>query len=437
MWFGRRRRAYLFAMPDEKGGRAFTAVFIAVVLGTALIVGAFLLHAARPGEDLDPRGPEFVRATGECASCHRRETSSIVHQYEASAHSREGVSCLECHAPVDGQQPWEHRGFTLADTMTAANCRQCHAGEYDQYLRSRHAAPSWAAVRGADDFTEEQIAHAERYHEGAVRRAANELAMIEGEAAMRGGCESCHDIGRPNADGTIGTCTECHSRHSTSVRLARSPSTCGQCHMGPDHSQLEIYTESKHGVMFAAMSGLMNLDAPPDRLTTADMPVPTCATCHMSGLEGSGVTHDTSERLSWWLFAPVSERRPNWARNQQQMQRICLDCHAQTRITEFYEVAEAVVARANEVVASAEATMSSLREEGLLTPEPFDEPLEFTAFDLWHYYGRTAKHGAFMGGADFVQWHGFYELTLHTAEIEEAARTLRRRGAAGSAGASD
>jgi len=81
--------------------------------------------------------------------------------------------------------------------------------------------------------------------------------------------------------------------------------------------------------------------------------------------------------------------------------------------------------------------MSSLREEGLLTPAPFDEPLEFTAFDLWHYYGRTAKHGAFMGGADFVQWHGFYELTLHTAEIEEAASALRSRGAAGSTGASD
>ena len=45
------------------------------------------------------------------------------------------------------------------------------------------------------------------------------------------------------------------------------------------------------------------------------MPVPTCATCHMSGLEGGGTdkvktTHDTSERLSYYLFAAVSDRGP-------------------------------------------------------------------------------------------------------------------------------
>ncbi|MCH7779051.1 MAG: nitrate reductase, partial [Gemmatimonadetes bacterium] len=50
-------------------------------------------------------------------------------------------------------------------------------------------------------------------------------------------------------------------------------------------------------------------------------------------------------------------------------------------------------------------------------------------FDLWHYYGRTAKHGAFMGGADFVQWHGNYELLAKMREMEEIAATLRRGGA--------
>ena len=56
--------------------------------------------------------------------------------------------------------------------------------------------------------------------------------------------------------------------------------------MGPDHSQIEIYNESKHGVLFAAQRARINLDADPKTLTTSDMPVPTCATCHMSGLEG-------------------------------------------------------------------------------------------------------------------------------------------------------
>jgi multi-heme cytochrome with CxxCH motif len=97
----------------------------------------------------------------------------------------------------------------------------------------------------------------------------------EGAAAMTSGCEQCHSVGKPNSDGTIGNCTACHTRHSSSVRIARLPSTCAQCHMGPDHSQIEIYEESKHGVMFQAQERLLSLDAPPKTLTTRDMFVPT------------------------------------------------------------------------------------------------------------------------------------------------------------------
>ena len=35
----------------------------------------------------------------------------------------------------------------------------------------------------------------------------------------------------------------------------------------------------------------------------------------------------------------------------------------------------------------------------MLDDQPFAQPIDFVYFDLWHYYGRTAKHGAFMGGA--------------------------------------
>ena len=107
------------------------------------------------------------------------------------------------------------------------------------------------------------------------------------------------------------------------------------------------------------------------------------------------------------------------------MKGVCLKCHATTQIQKFYEEAEVVVHATNEKVQASLDLMAELRAEGLLTPEPFDEPIEFVAFDLWHYYGRTAKHGAFMGGADFVQWHGNYELLLKTIEIEEMAKRLR------------
>ena len=70
---------------------------------------------------------------------------------------------------------------------------------------------------------------------------------------------------------------------------------------------------------------------------------------------------------------------------------------------------------------------AELATEGLLTDEPFDEPIDFLFFDLWHYDGRTAKHGAFMGGADFVQWHGNYELLAKKVEMEEMAAEMRAR----------
>jgi hypothetical protein len=67
---------------------------------------------------------------------------------------------------------------------------------------------------------------------------------------------------------------------------------------------MEIYNESKHGVMFAAQKHLLKLDREPAKLTSRDMFIPTCATCHMSGLNGLKVTHDTTERLSYNLAAP-------------------------------------------------------------------------------------------------------------------------------------
>ncbi len=408
----------------------FRSIFIAVLVASALVVAALMINLQRPRVEVDQPGPEFVRATGKCATCHAEETGAVVHEYEMSAHARRGVTCLDCHRANPGQEELEHRGFVITAKMTANNCRQCHNTQYEQFLRSRHAAPAWAAVRGPDDFTEEQIARAEAIHPGAVQRQANALASLEGGAAISRGCSQCHNVGKPNSDGTIGTCTACHARHSASVRLARLPQTCGQCHMGPDHSQIEIYNESKHGVLFNAQRDWMDLDADPKTLTTRDMPVPTCATCHMSGIEGLKFTHDTTERLSYFLFAEVSDRRPTYQSGRIQMQEVCTKCHTKPNIERYYEEAEEVVVSTNEYVQRSQEIMKSLRAEGLLTPQPFDEPIEFVAFDLWHYYGRTAKHGAFMGGADFVQWHGFYELVAKLDEMESMAADLRRnRGA--------
>jgi hypothetical protein len=405
----------------------FRSIFIAVFLGTALVVAALLVNARRPAREREQPSPALVEASGKCAECHRHTTAAIVAQYERSRHAEKAVNCLDCHQPAEGQPAMEHNGFTIAKSLTAKNCARCHAHEYEQFARSRHAGPSWAAVNGPKDFSKEQLDEGERWHKGAVNRPPMIIGTLEGATAMAAGCNACHAIGKPNADGSFGSCTACHARHSTSVALAREPTTCGQCHMGPDHSQMEIYEESKHGALYASQRGSFHLSADPKRLTVADMSVPTCATCHMSGLEGAKLTHDVTERLSWYLFAPVSTKRPDYQRGQTEMKEICTKCHASSRINAFYAAAEEVVQATNQKVQAATALVASLRAEKLLTPPPFDEKIELDEFDLWHYYGRTAKHGAFMGGADFVQWHGNYELLRKRVELEEAAAALRRR----------
>ncbi len=407
---------------------SFKSVFIAIVIAGALVVGAFFIQAQRPDVATQQPSPEMVKATGKCASCHRRETAAIVEEYERSEHAKEGTTCLDCHQPQDGQESFDHRGFTLAKSLTSKNCSQCHAEQNRQFLRSRHAAPAWAAVQGSTDFSREQIEFAEKYHGGAVARPANKLAQLEGQAATEVGCQGCHNIGKPNPDGSIGSCTQCHGRHEASVKLAREPRTCGQCHMGPDHAQIEIFEESKHGVLFETDGDEYNMDAEPEELTVSDMPSPTCTTCHMSGQEGLSVTHNVSERLSWYLFAPVSEKRPSYAENQAEMKQTCNNCHTAQHTDRYFEDAERVVQATNEKVNNYMSIVDSLRAEGHLTPTPFDESLEFEIFDYWHYYGRTAKHGAFMGGPDYVQWHGNYELLSRFVHLKEKAKELRSHG---------
>jgi hypothetical protein len=156
------------------------------------------------------------------------------------------------------------------------------------------------------------------------------------------------------------------------------------------------------------------------------MPVPTCATCHMSGMEGKKGTHDTSERLSYYLFATVSDRRPDYAKGKANMKAVCLVCHTNPPILKFFGEAENVVKATNKLVQEAEKIITGLRKDKLLTPAPLDEPIEFVYYELWHYDGRSAKHGAFMGGADFVQWHGFYEIQAKMVKIKEMAAELRK-----------
>jgi hydroxylamine dehydrogenase len=404
---------------------SFRSVFIAISISFALILSAFLLHRARPRIEVDQPTADFVKATGKCAECHANQQYSVIHEYELSKHAAKGISCLDCHQPQQGQQKREHNGFVITAAITPGNCRPCHEQIYQEFLRSRHAAPSWAAVFGEKGLRPEQADFAEKYHPGYVKRPANALAQLEGPSAISGGCAQCHSVGKPQDDGTVGNCTACHTRHTSSVAVARLPRTCGQCHMGPDHSQIEIYEESRHGILFAAWQKNLNLAADPRSLTTRDMFVPTCATCHMSGINGQKVTHNPGERLSYFLADAISKHRPSYQQAQLNMQQICNQCHTRSLIDRVYSQAEQVVASTNEKVQKAQDLVAGLRKDAIVRTQAYQQPIDFVLFDLWHYDGRTSKHGAFMGGADFVQWHGNYELLKKQVELNAMAEELR------------
>src|SRR5687768_6723779 len=186
---------------------SFRSIFIALVIGFGLVLAGFLVNRQRPAVETSQATAAMVRATGKCAECHTTRHYSIVHEYELSAHAVKGVSCLECHQPAENQDKEDHHGFVITTSVTAANCRGCHETEYQQFLRSRHAAPSWAAVYGEEGLSPQQVAFSEKFHPGACKRAANPLVALEGSAAVVSGCVKCHGVGRPNPDGSIGNCT--------------------------------------------------------------------------------------------------------------------------------------------------------------------------------------------------------------------------------------
>jgi hydroxylamine dehydrogenase len=218
-------------------------------------------------------------------------------------------------------------------------------------------------------------------------------------------------IGRMNPDGSLGACSTCHTRHLFSVAVGREPNACGNCHMGPDHPQKEIYEESKHGIAFQANREEMNLRARPWVLGENYSAAPTCATCHMSAVPGLEVNHDPGLRIAWTLRPAVSNRLENWEARREDMTLVCRQCHSPGFYENFFEQFDDAVDLYNEKFAlPALQIMQRLREAGKLTDTDFDEPIEWTYFYLWHHEGRRARHGAAMMGPDYVQWHGFYEV---------------------------
>jgi hydroxylamine dehydrogenase len=177
------------------------------------------------------------------------------------------------------------------------------------------------------------------------------------------------------------------------------------------------------------MGANWNWTAEAGSLTVNDFPAPTCAICHMSGFGATGTTHDVGDRLSWYLFASISQQRPNWQDNRTVMQTICYECHNQNFVQNFYSGADAATQQVNTWVQQSNDLMAPLQSQGLINTADFSEPIDFTFFDLWHYWGRTTKFGTWMVGPDYTQWHGAYPLQETLADLKEMINAKQAVGA--------
>jgi hypothetical protein len=347
---------------------------------------------------------------------------------------------VDCHeVAADHPAAVEHEGTFVMASPSAAICEECHTTQVAQFNQSRHGLPAYVAYAGSKDLPPDLLAAYEGIPEGgfAPDKERNAIFELEGPEMTRFTCEGCHDIGKPAADGSVGQCQKCHLRHEFSIEQVRKPETCNHCHIGPDHPQWEIYQESPHGIAYATGGDDWHWEAEAGTLTVEDFTAPTCAVCHMSGFGSAGTTHDVGDRLTWYLFASVSQRRPGWEDNMVRMQGVCLACHNKNFIGDFYTAADMATDRVNEWVLESQQIVAPLKDNGLMTSAPFDEPIDYTFFNLWHHWGRTAKFGVWMQGPDYSQWHGAYEVLHDLAVLREMVDEKMSEAGLGEAGAAE
>lgn len=376
---------------------------LVIVLVVVLVLGAGTFGVVT-------RTDAGQKADGHCVMCHSDSTPAIVVQWRESVHSKEGVQCEDCHSTEEGAPgSKKHYSGPITPAVSPKVCGKCHARQEKEFTASHHASAA-KFIGSLDNILGE---------------------IVEGGPAANAGCKQCHGstlkvdeegnyhsdtwpnsgIGRINPDGSSGACSACHARHEFSISQAREPDTCGKCHMGPDHPQIEIYNESKHGILYRANKDKMNLDKKPWIAGEDYSAAPTCSTCHMSATPDQATTHDIGERISWTLRPPVSNKLDNWEARRESMQNACHQCHSTGYVDSFYKQYDAAVNLYNDKFGiPAKEIMDKLYAEGLLTATPFDEKLEWTYFLLWHHEGRRARHGASMMGPDYTQWHGFFEV---------------------------
>ncbi|MHC4177554.1 MAG: multiheme c-type cytochrome [Planctomycetota bacterium] len=364
-------------------------------------------------------------------------------------HYRANIGCYECHVAQQGEpDALQHEGYWIATIVSPKDCSRCHVKEGEQFARSHHS--KGGRILGSLDNILAEIVEGNR---GLVTPAFQRGIS----SAAVSGCWQCHGsevrvlpggkldpatwpntgIGRINPDGSEGSCSACHSRHSFSVYQARHPDNCGKCPMGPDHPQKEIYDESKHGIAFLAYKDKLNMDSAKWVVGGDYHLAPTCATCHMSAtparaatkdrpaMPGMPVTHDVGMRINWNNRPAISVRpevsakkmglpgaQINWQTRRNSMKNVCINCHERQWVDNFYVQYDGFIGLYHEKFAKPGLELYDLAKP-LMRSAQFSNRLDWVWFEIWHHEGRRARHGVSMMGPDYTHWHGTYDVAKH------------------------
>lgn len=455
--------------------------------------------------------PEISDETQQCLSCHSTIHPGIVSSWKKSLHSKITpikakekpelelrvsfkdledkfanvvVGCYECHSINTDQHKdaFEHNGFTINVIVTPKDCSKCHPVEAEQYSKNLMA---FAHTNLVENPVYQQLMQAvnnpHRFH--------NDKLIIgkENELTNDESCFYCHGtqivvkgfekretdfgelefpilqgwpnqgVGRINPDGSRGSCSACHTRHTFSIEVARKPYTCAECHKGPDVPAFKVYEVSKHGNIYSSNNQKYNFLKIPWRVGE-DFEVPTCATCHISlivspdGEVISERTHQMNDRLAWRLFGvPYSHPHPvnadlSKAKNKQnlpllveltgepvkelvitkdeqqkrneRMKKICNQCHSTSWVNSHFVRLENTIAETNNMTLEATKILSEFWKKGYAKGLPqneniFDEEIERLWTSVWLYYANSTRFASAMaGGGDYgVFADGRYQMT--------------------------
>jgi len=393
----------------------------------------------------------YISNADVCIDCHKKRTPNIVKDWQLSKHSDNDVACSTCH----GGKHKTMTDFANVDIPTPETCSTCHEDQVSQFKKGKHAY-AWAAIKAMPTIHWQPE------------------ALVDG---MKG-CGGCHKLGlkskkeikelkkKGNGFG-VASCDACHTRHTFSVKEAKSPQACKTCHMGFDHPQWEMYSSSKHGVR----NNLKQL-----KILNKDAAAPTCQTCHMS--EGNHAV-----KTAWGFLAvrlPMPEDKqwasdratilmalgvldPNgkptkrldvvkaadvarldqksWQEQRDKMIKICSKCHSQNFAKAELKKGDDMIKASDKLMAEAIRTVAGLYKDKII-PKPknysyafpdlltfHDAPttIEQKLFKMFLKHRMRAFQGTFHASPDYALWYGWSELVQDVREINTLAEELREK----------